>query len=89
MTLIGDGLLKPRHLVSLAEHNPSPRRINPPFATIFARTITLYEPSGILLDPTGRRVANLSYGINDLRPLSTGVYFLRTSNSIKPIVIVR
>ncbi|NPV14501.1 hypothetical protein HPY86_06180 [candidate division WOR-3 bacterium] len=89
MTLIGDGLLKPRHLVSLAEINHTLQRLNPSCATMLTRTLTLTEPAGMLLDPSGRTVARLRRGPNDLRQLPLGVYFLRTKVTLQPIVIVR
>ena len=70
------------------------RRWNPP--TVLRGAIRVPEGvSAILLDPTGRRVAEFEPGLCDLRALSPGVYFLqsqignRQSSMVRKVVLTR
>lgn len=89
MTLIGDGLLEPRYPVSLAENRLPQNRSSPPRATILLPTQILTDKPGVLLDLSGRAVLTLVPGANDLRLLSSGVYFLKTETALHPIVVLR
>lgn len=81
MTLIGDGLLKPRSPVAVSESPRSgPRAIKFCTPTIVRNTVTLSTPA-TLFDPGGRKLAKLNFGASSLRSLRSGVYFLLPENS--------
>lgn len=88
MTLIGEGLLKPRHPVSLTENRLPQNRSYTTRATILHHPLILADDSGVLIDLSGRAVLTLVSGINNLRLLSGGVYFLKTETALRPIIVV-
>ncbi|MEO0005259.1 MAG: hypothetical protein ABIK49_04575, partial [candidate division WOR-3 bacterium] len=94
MCLIGDGLLKPRFSVPVAENYQNSNRFQQPISTIIRNSFYLSERSALLLDKTGRALARICKGENNLRFLPAGVYFLkmtddrRPKTEVTPIVII-
>lgn len=82
MSLIGEGMLRPRIATALAEQPPTATR-SAPAASIIRRILILPASEHclrpVLLDPTGRKVTDLHTGANDIRLVLPGVYFLRSS----------
>jgi len=44
--------------------------------------LVIHQPS-VLLDATGRKVLDLAPGVNDVRALAPGVYFVRQATGVK------
>ncbi|MEO0019318.1 MAG: C25 family cysteine peptidase [candidate division WOR-3 bacterium] len=84
MCLIGDGLLKPRFSVPVAENYQNSNRFQQPISTIIRNSFYLSERSALLLDKTGRALARICKGENNLRFLPAGVYFLKMTDDRKP-----
>lgn len=84
MCLIGDGLLKPRFSVPVAENQRASTRSSFSNSTIIRNQVYFSERSGLLLDKTGRVAAEICAGENNLRFLPPGVYFLKTAEDWGP-----
>jgi hypothetical protein len=98
MSLIGDGLLKPRVPTGVAERTPSATR-HSPSATVVRNVLNLesaisnLQSDFVLQDICGRTVRSLRPGPNDLSRLAAGVYFVRTTTGretpSRPVVLVQ
>ncbi|MGQ9707496.1 MAG: C25 family cysteine peptidase [bacterium] len=87
MCLIGDGLLKPRFSVPVAElKQPEDQRLIAP--TILRNRVILLDQPATLRDRTGRIVARLLPGENRIGFLPAGVYFLRAADQTNPSPII-
>jgi hypothetical protein len=42
-----------------------------------------------LLDISGRKVSELHSGVNDMRALAPGVYFVREAQAVRKVVVTR
>jgi hypothetical protein len=51
-------------------------------------TVSNPKSTIVLLDASGRRVASLTFGLNDVRGLPAGVYFIVSQPAAKPSVVV-
>jgi len=94
MCLIGDGLLKPRFSVPVAENQSASTHPSFSNSTIIRNQLYFSERSGLLLDKTGRVAAEICDGENNLRFLPAGVYFLKMTEDwgpkteMTPIIII-
>lgn len=99
MTLIGDGMLKPRVPQTGLADRPSPACPRLSRAASLARHVLTLPHSPLaarhssLLDASGRPVMSLAAGANDIRHLPAGVYFVvsddATGRDAVPVVIIR
>ncbi len=86
MCLIGDGLLKPRLVLPVAENNRAskPVLVHP---SILNSHLVLKNSPAILFDASGRIVARLPAAAKSTEQLPAGIYFLNTPDRSRPAVI--
>jgi len=99
MTLIGDGMLKPRVPQTALADRPAPSAPRHPRAASVVRHILRLPDSPLaprpasLLDASGRSVMLLGPGPNDIRGLPAGFYFIVTAGgsglACRPVLIAR
>lgn len=89
MCLVGDGMLKPRLFTPVADQ-PGHQPIHRLLASVHRLPVITAPDHGLLLDRTGRMVAELSPGPNRLAHISAGIYFLKTQTEpLRRVLLLR
>lgn len=90
MCLIGDGTLKPRASVAIAENEPAAPNFAPVPTIIRRNQQIIAEQPRLLFDRSGRFIRRLNIGTNQFTSLPAGVYFLKSGlrRPVQPLILI-